>query len=86
MRGTARLCRVQRRGQGVADGHPAGSILLLSLWGKLFSSLPTANVQAVVKKDYRGEKNLHSVMFWEYTLPLAPPKCVAWAKSAAVLG
>lgn len=52
-----------------------------------FSNPPTGNVQAVVIKGYGwGGKNLHYVIFWEYTPPLAPPECVAWAKSAAVLG
>lgn len=73
---------------GVADARPGGSVLPLSLWGKHFSNPPTADVQAVVKKDYRGKnkKYLLNVMFWEYTPHLAPAKCIAWAKSAAVLG
>lgn len=50
------LCRVQCCGQGVADSHPVGSILPLSLWGKLFSNPPTGNIRAVGKKGYSEKK------------------------------
>lgn len=68
-------------GQRLVGGHPAGSILQL-----LFFQSPNWKCLICCEKGLQGKKNtLWNMTFWEHALPLAPPKCVAWAKSAAVL-
>lgn len=80
--GSALFRAVGRGWQTVILRDPSSSYR----FGKSFFQSLDWKCPSCCEKGLRGEKNLHSVMFWEYTPPLAPPKCVVWAKIAAVLG
>lgn len=67
-------------GQRLVGGRPAGFVLQL-----LFFQPPNWKCLICCEKGLQGKIYLWSTTFWEHTLPLAPPKCAARAKSAAVL-